>query len=45
MFLPMKLESVYHMCIPLILDSLPHNMRFLPLEAEMDPEAMALRYE
>ena len=43
MYLPLKLDTVYHLCIPLSLDSLPNKVSFIPLEAEMYAEAMTLR--
>ena len=41
MNLPLIMDSVYHIWIPLSLDSIPLKVRFLHMEA--DAEVMALR--
>ena len=41
MYLPMNLDYVYHLCLPLSLDSLPIKYRFLPMGADMGAEVMA----
>ena len=45
MYLPLKLDSVYHLWLTLSLDCLPMKMRFIPLEADIDAEVVALRFE
>ena len=42
MHLPLDLDSVYHLWLLLILDSLPLKVRFIPLDADMDAEVVAL---
>ena len=44
-YLPLNMEYVYHIHIPLGIESLPLKVRFLPLEAYMDAEAVALHCE
>ena len=45
MHLPMNMESVYHLWLPLSLEYLHLKVRFLTMEVEMDAEAMELRCE
>ena len=42
MYIPLNLNSLYHLWLPLSLGSLHMKVGFLPLEAEMDSEAMLL---
>ena len=43
MYLSMNLDSVYYMWLPLSIEYLPMKARFIPLEANMDEDAVALR--
>ena len=45
MYIPMKLDYVYYLRIPLSLESLPLKVSFIPMEAYMDAEAKALLSE
>ena len=44
-YIPLNMDSVYHMWKILSLGSLPLKVRFIPLEAYMDTEVTALRRE
>ena len=41
---PLELDSVYHLCLSISIDSLPMKVMFLPLEADVDAQVMALQF-